>query len=671
MTNKKNILKKLREELGDDYRPKYNVHRKRIQDLRIDWKLDLKDLVDVIGYSATTISRLLSGKKEDLDAERCARLREFFEVDFFEIAVHPELVSKPAEGQHKGDSGLDESMEPLLDRIVSNVEKVHTLIKRNCEVSKIYCRTRIAEFPITDLYQQFYLDKIPPKTVETIDDLPASSVVIMGTAGQGKSIFLRHLVIEEAKRKSSIPIFIELRRLKGRNLEEVILQKLDDLELGHSKKDLNHLIKQSQISLFFDGFDELPETQRSSVVDSLKRIHDSNPSLPIVLTSRLETGVSLSEWLVPTFIAPLDIEDVEELIETYATSEQATKLLEQLEKTGLPIMEVLLAPIFVVLLIIHFEHTLELPKSSISFYKDLFDALVRRHNRADGDEKRKIKSGCSTTQIQTLLKKLSFTIHQTIGDEPVLIDDLRRMMRHIVQDDSKLQDTNSNADLIVEDIINVTNLIVEEGGYCQYIHKSVREYYSATFIEEWKADDKVSLFYEERLTHWKSWAGVLSFLQQIDRLEYLKAFAIPDLQRYAPFELNHICNSMQICDLSFGSNSVTYARLYDPDSFTLKDLGTEVLLSFGTEKISLLIENLPPSWTVLVKEQLKNNPNSISLHKTPLEYVIDGEDMRFKFDHPDIMNDPDIVDHACAAQLQYLATYFEKLKDELSLLSKS
>jgi hypothetical protein len=74
------------------------------------------------------------------------------------------------------------------------------------------------------------------KNISTIDEFPRDKkAVIQGTVGQGKSIYLRYLCVQELFRVEYIPIFIQLRHIdKETKLEDLIFSTLSSMGLQYT-----------------------------------------------------------------------------------------------------------------------------------------------------------------------------------------------------------------------------------------------------------------------------------------------------------------------------------------------------------------------------------------------------------------------------------------------------
>jgi hypothetical protein len=72
--------------------------------------------------------------------------------------------------------------------------------------------------------------------------------------------------------------------------------------------------------------------------------------------------------------------------------------------------------------------------------------------------------------------------------------------------------------------------MIEEGLYTTtFLHKSIMEYYAASFIKN-SADEVAAMFYAAVVPSSRYWREVLSFLREIDTFRYSKDFAIPEAE---------------------------------------------------------------------------------------------------------------------------------------------
>ena len=100
--------------------------------------------------------------------------------------------------------------------------------------------------------------------------------LIEGIAGQGKSIFMRQLCVEELKRGERLPLLVELRRINSQNTLGVhIISQLTALGLPEPEYIWADLADSEKVVLLLDGFDEVKEDQRETLLNDVELLANS------------------------------------------------------------------------------------------------------------------------------------------------------------------------------------------------------------------------------------------------------------------------------------------------------------------------------------------------------------------------------------------------------------
>jgi len=96
--------------------------------------------------------------------------------------------------------------------------------------------------------------------------------IISGTAGSGKSILLKHLLLNSLKNRKQVPIFLELRdnNLNDICLLECINGALDCFGLHLEPKFIEKAFASGQFILFLDGLDEITAEKRSKIIKEIE-----------------------------------------------------------------------------------------------------------------------------------------------------------------------------------------------------------------------------------------------------------------------------------------------------------------------------------------------------------------------------------------------------------------
>lgn len=371
-----------------------------------------------------------------------------------------------------------------------------------------------------------------------LESFESNRIVITGNVGQGKSILLRFLARQEtltyrARARPPIPLFIELRRLqKAEGILGLLARQLRTMGIPTSGSALDPLLRHQAFTLLFDGFDEVQDSQKSAVIDQLERLGARYVNLTIFVTSRPHTaGIERLAGFDVAELPQLDEQTRRGLITSQFGSdrqEAAAKLLSELALS--PIEALLTTPLMVALLIIHYSAYGKLPVERESFHEDLFDALLRRHDAAKPGFVRSRKSKLSDYMLRLWFDRISFRAQER-GE--FAWD--RRQAVALVAKAVPLRGEATSADDVLDDISNITSLILEEGGEYRFAHKLIMEYHAASFVRAAPAGP-AKMFYN-KLTispKWKTWQQTLEFCSRIDRFRYLASFERNVLRAFAP-----------------------------------------------------------------------------------------------------------------------------------------
>lgn len=144
--------------------------------------------------------------------------------------------------------------ENELRKLIENIKQVGQI----CTIASRQAST------VDDIY---YPSKIKhgggSKTVISADDLFPDKVrlaIIQGTAGQGKSVFLRYLCLRDLDYSGKIPLFVELRKIDDKiDILVLLKNQLSILGLEEYLIDpaLMTMFHSGSIRIYLDGLDEI------------------------------------------------------------------------------------------------------------------------------------------------------------------------------------------------------------------------------------------------------------------------------------------------------------------------------------------------------------------------------------------------------------------------------
>jgi transcriptional regulator with XRE-family HTH domain len=574
-----------------------------LRDSREKHRYTQVQLSEKSGVHQTNISRMEQAdnpRNTDPPNFECSALfavASSLELEFEKLAIVPTNIVRSQEPLSRDD---------LCEQLLS-VVFVRSLIKPEVrtDLRQFYypCRLKRRLEGSDDDRDPKY-DEFQAKDLFSFSCVDNEFVLIVGIAGQGKSILLRYLTAVSLSHPEDIPLFIELRNLDGASLIDTISRRLR--QLGCFVDEKLTTLHTGNIILFLDAFDEVKETHRSELVKELAWLHEEFSSLRIIVSSRPNTTLADAIWVTKFDLLFLEPRDVPNVLRKYSQIDEANNLIERLDSPlGRYVRGVLDTPLMVILLVIHFRYSQSLPSSTTAFYKDLLDVLLRRHNLSDTGYKREITAGLDTHQLRQFFQCLSFLVERQFTDSSILRSDMEDVARKALS----MLSLKCSVPAVLEDICSITNLIIEEYGSFRFIHKSIREFYAAAFVQQ-ASEPSARNFYGAMLKKWEHWSGELLFLAIIDRYRYLRYFAIPDLKRCEPYNAKSVLEQFIRLELSGRRNTGKISvSLGAPKLFCLRGSMFVNGNDFKNVKVTAIEQCIPYTHVEEVKDLLRQHKN--------------------------------------------------------------
>jgi energy-coupling factor transporter ATP-binding protein EcfA2 len=343
---------------------------------------------------------------------------------------------------------------------------------------------RLADYylPLT-LIQTREKDEIVVDKYPTEEIAEVKRMLIVDTAGMGKTTLLKHMFIQCVEEEAGIPIFIELRKLsKKTKLIDFIKIQLADVEGKWNTELFYKLLSLGNFVFFLDGYDEVPESERAAVSASIQSFIEKSPENKFFMSSRDEAGLVAFSHFQRYTIRPLLKEEAFTLLRKYANfghiAETLIKKLEQPENE--PIHEFLTNPLLTSLLFKSFEYKHVIPLKRHIFYSQVYEALYDAHDltKEGGEFIRLKKSGLDIDRLANILRAFGAITYKASATEFTreaalkYLDGARK---------SAVEPKISSSDLL-QDLTHAVPLLVLDGNYIRWSHRSIQEYFAAQFI---------------------------------------------------------------------------------------------------------------------------------------------------------------------------------------------
>jgi len=354
-----------------------------------------------------------------------------------------------------------------------------------------------------------------------------NGVLIKGRLGQGKSILLKYLHFLEMNMGSTLPIFIELRKIKNPSfILESATDKLINMGLPCSNKLFLFLLTEGYISLFLDGFDELPLDERNEFNQSISDLCSKYQHSKILVTTRPDTEICKNVNFKGFEISLLKIEDISPFILKTLIKQPvlAKEILSKIKKSNEFDFDVLDTPLLLTWFINVYKRRLKIPKTKLGFYEDLFSAILSKHDGFKESYNRAAKSKLSDDEIKTVLCLLCYLIRKA-EERTFSLSSIKAHIRTALNA-CDFKDISS-VDYLY-DLTHVTCLLKLDGLDYEFIHESVAQYFSACFIKG-SSENNAKIFYSGKLNSWKIFEEEFKFLKEIDPIRYTEHFYIPSI----------------------------------------------------------------------------------------------------------------------------------------------
>jgi hypothetical protein len=283
----------------------------------------------------------------------------------------------------------------------------------------------------------------------------------------------------------------------------------------------NALAESGKLLLLLDAFDEVPDELKSVVLTTIEDLASSHTTLRILITSRPNQTVRASSHFLAVQLDNLKHDEYKNVINKMSADKTlAASLITHIEKRATHIKEMLCTPLLISLLVLSYKSYQVLPAKLSDFYDSLFQTLLQRHDGTKPGFVRHRRCNFDDVQYREVFEALCiFTKkrgQQSLSTQAIL-DDAKEALKHC--------NVSASANNFLEDIVQITCLILRDGEEYRFIHKTVQEYYTSSYVQK-KPEQWAVKFYNQ-IHKYPSWSQELSFLSEIDGYRYNKYYLLP------------------------------------------------------------------------------------------------------------------------------------------------
>lgn len=359
-------------------------------------------------------------------------------------------------------------------------------------------------------------------------------MLIIDTAGMGKSTLIKFLYNSCIKNGWGFPFIVELRRLEeNQSIKDYMTKDVQLINNRITELDINDLIRRGDFIFFLDGYDEILEENKASVTAEIRKLVTQADRNNFILASREDDSLSEFTNFTKYHIKELTKSEAYELIKKYDNYGNISKnLINEIEKDKnyIALKEFLGNPLMVSLLYLTYRYKGVLQYKKNIFYRQVYDALYDRHDITKGIGKIHIKrSGLDIECFRKVLCAMGF-ISIKYGKVEFEKDEIIKLIDKAI---TLFPEIKTNSLNYFDDILHAVPLFKEEGTKYKWIHKSFAEYFAAVFIcQERKEYEKKILNDILKSSSGQKYFNMLDFCFDIDYKTIVYNLLYPILQGF-------------------------------------------------------------------------------------------------------------------------------------------
>jgi predicted NACHT family NTPase len=340
-------------------------------------------------------------------------------------------------------------------------------------------------------------DKLHSSNVQTNDAeklfLGHDHFIIIGLAGAGKSTLTKYLFIELVKLHKTIPLLIELRILEFKDdFIDSICHYLSNLNFIISKEIMQELLLKGLFTIFFDGLDEMAIDLQVGFSRRLQEFRDKYHKNNIVIISRpseyINSYANFEHFEINGLTEIQAIILIQKL--PYYDDDVKNKFMRIIDKKLYESHKSFVQnPLLLTIMLMTYSQSADIPDKLCNFYQIAYETLFSHHDAMKGGAyHREKRTKLEMFEFEKLLSCLCFLTLQkgliSIKNKEMLdnIHEVKKFFRGSSFDDEDFK----------QDLIQSLSIVLQDGMYYQFVHRSFQEYFCAKFIiDHINGDDRI------------------------------------------------------------------------------------------------------------------------------------------------------------------------------------
>ncbi len=420
----------------------------------------------------------------------------------------------------------------------AHIEYCTSLLKNYCKARTFFVRDEpqyLDEFyvPTSLLSGRRGANRIEKANLESLIRI-GPHVIVDGTGGSGKTVFMRYLMLDSIERGVAYPVLFELRLLNedpDLSLETALVSHMVANGFPLGVDFATKALKRGQLVLLLDGLDEVNFSRRRKLANEIRRLSTST-DCHIIVSSRPDLTLEGWDQFSRVRMAPLLLEEACELVEKIRFDDDdgvKARFIARL-KNGLfeSHQSFLSNPLLLSIMLLTYGHSADIPTRFSSFYERAYIALFEKHDAYKG-YRRERQTDLDVSEFATLFAAFC-TITFNEGVFRFAATDAAAFAK-IAKKLASSRDVSESG--FVQDAQQAVCLLVEDGLDLSFVHRSFQEYFTAKYIQSASRSVQEALVkrYSSSVADQFAVDNVLKYLYELAPTIVEEFYLIPSLKR--------------------------------------------------------------------------------------------------------------------------------------------
>ncbi|WP_370347731.1 NACHT domain-containing NTPase [Catenulispora sp. MAP5-51] len=317
--------------------------------------------------------------------------------------------------------------------------------------------------------------------------------VVIGEAGAGKSMLLKHSLLEwterHTTRRSEIPVLVELRRFNSGPADAIdLVAQVQEFLHTHRFKGaagfVTKALEDGRITVLFDGLDEVTADRLDGVVQKLKDFAQRFTDCQIVVTCRSSLYNGELDFRTVVRVAELDDATIRLLLHRWPGLDAASQ--ERLYRTlgaNAALKRLARSPLLLSMMAWMTTSGIALPTSRADFYDTAIENLVRRD-----DVLKRGRSQFAANKKLVVLRGIALVLQDRAGaDRDRLNISHASALEHIRSIAASIDLDEKDAEPLLAEIVERSELLSSSGGVAPsyfFRHLTFQEYLAAVELRD-------------------------------------------------------------------------------------------------------------------------------------------------------------------------------------------